>query len=590
MADTISPFHDKNSVSGDGERLEPFTILAFYWLMKSQVGGIGVRILGVSAPYHDGSACLIEDGELVCAVEEERLIRNKRAWGKFPVNAAKWCLESRGLTLEDVDKIAYPWERDKIQDRTLANYEVNSRRLFPPELFGYQPRNAQIEDVDHHLSHAASTFRFSGFPSAAILIIDGTGESVGTTLYHGQADGSIKLLRSWSSNLSLGLFYEGATQYAGFSKLEAGKLMGLAPYGVGEVLPYVRLTEDGYEMDVPELPTQEHVTQYWVQRLIKDFGPANRRKYEYELATCYNQEKTEFDERITKVAASVQLTLDTVILHLARLAKQLTGEDNLCLAGGVALNCTSNGKVLVEQLFKDIFVPGPANDTGASIGAAAELWYQATGLPLKPLKDLGLGPKFSTDYIGALLKKLGIPHSSSNSIEVVAKLLGEGKIGAWFSGGIEIGPRALGHRSIIANPALGANKDRLNIDVKKRETWRPYGPSMLEEYTATAFGQPLDLPYMLFTLPVTGDRQNLTAVTHVDGTTRVQTVANNPNDPYANLLNQVKTTLGFPAVVNTSFNIAGEPVVCRPEEAIRSFYASPLEFMYLEGYLIWKES
>ncbi|MEK4059725.1 MULTISPECIES: carbamoyltransferase family protein [Paenibacillus] len=549
-----------------------------------------MRILGVSAPYHDGSACLIEDGELVCAVEEERLIRSKRAWNKFPVQAAKWCLESRGLQLSDIDRIAYPWERNAIQDQSLSKYNVSPRALFPTELFGSSPRSDQIIDVNHHLSHAASTFRFSGFPSAAIMVIDGTGEDVGTSIYHGQADGQIKLLRSWKNNWSLGHFYEGATQYVGFSKLEAGKLMGLAPYGEGELLPYIRLTDDGIEMDVPSLPTHEHVTQYWVQQFMKDFGPANKRIYHYDIPSCYAMENTPFDERIKNFAASVQLTLDHAIIHLAKLAKEWTGEEYLCLAGGVALNCTTNGKILRQKLYSDIFVPGPANDTGGSIGAAAELWFQETGRSLKPMDDLGLGPKFTPDQVGSLLKKLGVRYTSVNSIERAARLIGEGKIGAWFSGGIEIGPRALGHRSIIANPAIGSHKDRLNIEVKKRETWRPYGPSMLQEYAEPVFGEALKLPYMLFTLPVVGDKDNLPAVTHVDGTTRVQTVVNRPDDPYAYLLTNVRDNLGFPAVVNTSFNIGGEPVVCRPEEAVRSFFSSPLDFLYIEGHLLWKEN
>ncbi|WP_145331588.1 carbamoyltransferase C-terminal domain-containing protein [Paenibacillus xylanexedens] len=547
-----------------------------------------MRILGVSAPYHDSSACLIEDGELVCAVEEERLIRSKRAWGKFPVHAAKWCLESRGLSLSDVDVVAYPWERKRITDHTLLGHDVSPRSLFPSDLFGSKLGPERIVDVDHHLSHAASAFRFSGFESAAIMVLDGTGEQTGTSLFHGQADGTITCLATMSNLLSLGLFYEGAVQYAGFSKLEAGKLMGLAPYGKGSVLPYIRLTEEGYEMDVPELPTQEHITQWWVQRFIADFGPPNRRSHQYDLSSCRAIETTEFDERIIEMAASVQLTLDNVILHLGRLMKKWTGEDKLCIAGGVALNCTSNGKMWTEGIFEDIFVPGPANDTGASIGAAAEVWFRETGRSLRPMKDIGLGPSFSPQAVRGLLDQLGLKYISGNSIEQTARWIAQGKLGAWFSGGAELGPRALGHRSILGNPSILDNKDSLNLNVKKREAWRPYGPSMLEEYSDNVFGERLNMPYMLFTLPVTGDRQNLAAVTHVDGTTRVQTVADNSADPYAYLLSVLKREQGFPAVINTSFNIAGEPVVCRPEEAIRSFYASPLEFLYIEGHLLWK--
>lgn len=518
------------------------------------------------------------------------MIRQKRAWGKFPVQAAKWCLESRGLTLSDVDYVAYSWDRSRIKDQILNGYDVHPKKLFPAVEFGDLGGARNIVDVDHHLSHAASAFRFSGFPSAAIVVIDGTGEDRGTTLYHGKPGGEITTLCSWAANFSLGLFYEAATIYAGFSRLEAGKLMGLAPYGKGEILPFIRLTETGYEVDVPDMPSYEHVIQYWIRNFIKHFGPANSRSYKYDLSLFRTKETTEFDERIRNMAASIQFTLDETVLHLTRIAKRLTGEKHLCLAGGVALNCTTNGKVLREKLYDRIFIPGPANDTGGAVGAAAEVWHQETHRPLASLGSLGLGPSFGRGEIAELLKKWGIRYTSVSAIENVAKFIANGKVGAWFSGGAELGPRALGHRSILADPSIKANRDHLNINVKQRETWRPYGPSMLAEYTREAFGEHYDLPYMLFTMPVTGAHDHFQAVLHVDRTTRPQTVTPESNAPYAYLLENLKSELGFPAVLNTSFNFAGEPIVCRPEEAVKAFFASPLDFLYMEGLLIWKEN
>lgn len=548
-----------------------------------------MRILGLSAPYHDAAACLIENGVVVSAVEEERLIRSKKAWGKPPVYAAKWCLENSGLTLNDIDKVAYSWNRSKIRDSILSKYPTHLRVLFPESVFGPMDKRIEIIDVDHHLAHAASAFRLSGFESAAIIVVDGTAEEAGTSLYHGRPDGTIKLIRSWPASMSLGLLYEAATQYAGFSKLQAGKLMGLAAYGQGQPLPYVRLTETGYEMDVPELPSFEHITQFWVRRLIQDFGPANVRRYEYHLSDCSHQEVTLHDERMQNMAKCIQRTLEETIFHLAKLARELTGEERLCMAGGVALNCTANGKLLQKSLFKEIFIPGPADDTGSAIGAAAEVWFQETNQRLQPLGDLGLGPRFTPDSVKHLLDRWGIQYTTHNTVETVAQWIAEGKTGGWFSGGVEIGPRALGHRSILANPALESMKDHLNKEVKKREPWRPYGSSMLVEYTKDVFKKHLHSPYMLFTLPVEQEQNRLISALHVDGTTRVQTVQEGANDDYAYLLHNLKTYLGFPCVLNTSFNFSDEPIVCRPEEAVRSFFASPLDFLYLEGHLLWKD-
>jgi carbamoyltransferase len=556
-----------------------------------------MNVVGLSAFFHESACCLLRDGQLVAAAEEERFSRVKHD-PRLPVSAFRWCLRRGGIGILDVDCIAYYESPAKKRERQLWAGVPEGGPALPLDSGG--PERAIREGLgfegpilifEHHLSHAASAFFFSGFPEAALLTVDGVGEWATTT--YGKGDGSgVELFEEVRFPHSLGLLYSTLTAYLGFEVNDGEyKVMGLAPYGKPRYLEEIRRL-------VSSRPEGQSSGQYQLDLQYFDFL-RGRRMYSDALPQLFGQPPRQREAEITQfhqdVARSLQGVLEEILLEKARYLHQRTGLPDLCMAGGVALNVVANGRILREGPFKRLFVQPAAGDSGGCLGAAALAHARLTEQrPGGPLPDVYLGPSWPVDEIAGLIAATGIPaqdfrEREADLLEAVVDRLADGKVVAWFHGALEFGPRALGARSLLADPRDPGMRDRLNRLVKKREAFRPFAPSVLQDHAAEHFDLDHPSPFMLETCQVTSPL-DLPAITHVDGSARPQTVSPAAAPRYAALIEAFRRRTGCPMLVNTSFNVRGEPIVGSSVDALFSLGSSGIDALVLEDFLIDREA
>ncbi|MFH8983847.1 carbamoyltransferase family protein [Streptomyces varsoviensis] len=547
-------------------------------------------ILGVNTGPHDSSACLLKDGELIVMVEQERLSRRKRAFGEAPRAAVAACLRAADISLGDVAETAVGWDVPLLSEVEGAPFDAaRFHEWLLPD--GGGERRPPTRFVPHHMAHAASALWTSGFEDAAILVLDGRGECRSTTLARGSA-GKIEVIRDWDTSLSLGNFYSIAAQWAGFTMWDAGKLMGLASYGRPDQAVPLIAAEDDYTFPGAPAP-RRRPAQHYLQ--LHDF------LYEYFGRNNYPYAQGDRNEPMAHAsfAASVQAALEDVLLELARFARRRTGADRLVLAGGVALNCAANGRLARSGIFSDIYVPPVPHDAGVGLGAALladrELSGRGDGGPAHRMRHAYWGPGITAEDIASALHGAGLATMHLSTEDVIGRTaahLAAGRLVAWCAGRGEVGQRALGARSILCDPRHRSAVARLN-SVKGREIWRPLAPSVLEEYWSAVFeAAPLSLcEFMLAAVPVRASaRRMLAAAVHVDGTARPHVVRRSVNERFWTLIDAFRRLTGVPAVLNTSFNLAGEPVVFGPDDAIATFVRSDIEVLVLGDCLLEKPS
>lgn len=594
-----------------------------------------MNILGISAYYHDSAACLVSDGQLVAAAQEERFTRKKHDPG-FPACAARYCLRAAGLCPADVDYVVFydkpfskferifetylafapkgfksfatsmpVWLKDKLFQRTLIAEALNEH------LGNDVDWSSRLRFSEHHLSHAASAFFPSPFHEAAVLTMDGVGEWTTTSLAIGKGK-ELSVYKEIHFPHSLGLLYSAFTYYIGF-KVNSGeyKVMGLAPYGEPKYVQLIKehlidIKEDGsfhLDMSFFDYCTGLTMTNGRFETLFG--GPARR-------------PETGLTQREMDLAASIQAITEEVVLRLAKEIRTTTGQRNLCLAGGVALNCVANGKLMREKLFDNIWIQPASGDAGGAVGAALAAYHLMLEKPRSihagdSMHGAYLGPEFSQREIEERLGKAGAVFTAEIDealIDSVAHALIDGKAVGWMQGRMEFGPRALGGRSIIADPRSPTVQKQLNLKVKYRESFRPFAPSVLREDVSQWFQLHSDSPYMLLVADVLSTKQlpmsekqkqlfgidklnvvrsEIPAVTHVDYSARVQTVHNTTNPRFHRLISKFKELTGCPVLVNTSFNVRGEPIVCTPEDAFRCFMGTDIEMLAVGNSLLRKE-
>ena len=561
-------------------------------------------ILGINCFLHDASAALLKDGQLVAASEEERFTRTKHDGG-LPVNSIKFCLEREQIRFNDIDHLGIYFN----PRLTLFGCLRHAIRYFPtslPYAFGMAYLSYRIKMipamlrlafdldsssmpsiyfVDHHVAHAASSFFLSPFDDAAILTMDGSGE-IDSTVYFRGKDNHIQVLHRIKFPDSLGMVYSSVTKYLGF-KPDNGeyKVMGLSSYGTPSYLDtfreIIKSRGDEYSIDLSYF-------DYWARTKSKQW-------YGEKFAKVFGLPRLpgkKIEQYHMDVAASLQTRLEEVALSMARSLQERTGAKKLCLAGGVGLNCVMNGKIVKSKLFDEVFIQPASHDAGTSVGAALYVHYTILGNRKRfVLKDVSLGPEYSNDEIEKILDfcKLKQVQYLDDVVPVTAKLLAEGNIVGWFQGRMEFGPRALGSRSILADPTRPDMKEKVNMCVKKREDFRPFAPSVREESVNDYFNALQPSPYMLIVYDILEEkRAKIPAITHVDGTGRVQTVNRESNPLYHRLIMEFEKLQGVPMVLNTSFNVRGEPIVCTPEDAIRCFMSTGLDYLVLGNYLVEK--
>jgi carbamoyltransferase len=552
-----------------------------------------MNVIGISAGYHESSCCLLQDGSLVAAAAEERFTRIKHD-PSLPVHAFRFCLEAGRIGITDVDAIAYYESPTKKLARQLW-----AGRLVPglPWLDAGRAERAireqlgwegPLETFDHHQSHAASTFFYSGFPAAAVLTVDGVGEWATTTYGRGEGS-SLEIFEEVRFPHSLGLLYSALTSYLGF-RVNGGeyKVMGLAPYGEPRYLDRLRrLIESGPR------------GQYSLALEYFDFVRGDRM---YSAALCDllgappRVAETAVERFHQDVARSLQALLEEVLLDkVAYLASEVDSE-NLCMAGGVALNCVANGRILRESSYRRLFVQPAAGDAGGCLGAAALAHLRLTGErhTTEPLAHVYLGPSYGGSEVARLVAATGIPSldftgRERDLLEATVDRLAAGRVVGWFHGAMEFGPRSLGARSLLADPRDPGMRERLNRQVKKREAFRPFAPIILQERAAEHLDLDHESPFMLETCQVRSSL-DLPAVTHVDGSARPQTVSRAVAPRLAALLEAFAARTGCPILLNTSFNVRGEPVVCSPVDALICMAMSGVDSLVLEDHLVDRES
>ncbi len=593
-------------------------------------------ILGISAFYHDSAACIIKDGEIIAAAQEERFTRKKHD-ASFPHHSIKYCIKEAQIKTEQIDSVVF-YEKPFVKfERLLETYLAFAPRGFTSfakampvwikdKLF---QKSAIIKELkstlgentnwrerllfsEHHLSHAASAFYPSPFESAAILTLDGVGEWTTTSVAVGKGS-DLKIVKEIHFPHSLGLLYSAFTYYTGF-KVNSGeyKVMGLAPYGkpcyanlIQEKL--ITVADDGsFQLDMSYFDYATGLTM-------------TNKKFHALFGGPPRASETELTQREMDLAASVQKVTEDIVVQLAKGIAKETGERNLCLAGGVALNCVANGILLREKIFDNIWIQPAAGDAGGALGAALSVWHLNNQGERKistigdAMKGSYLGPVFNDIEIEEELKSCGAvfkKYSEDELIKNVASALANEKAVGWMQGRMEFGPRALGGRSIIADPRSPKMQKQLNLKVKYRESFRPFAPSVLREDVGEWFEHYIDSPYMLLVADVQKDkrrtmtveekalfgieklnvsRSSVPAITHIDYSARIQTVHKDTNPLYHALISNFKNMTGCPLIVNTSFNVRGEPIVCTPKDAFKCFMGTDLDVLALGNFLLIKE-
>src|SRR5438034_1275806 len=558
-----------------------------------------MNIIGInSSGFHESSVCLVQDGRVVFACAEERISRVKQD-KRFPNLALQAAFDFARLNAVEVDHVAFsfphPWRAcrhdlklmltgqrcvsAKNMEKWVVGWLVNSRHRGGEldYLRNFAHPRVRFHHINHHLCHALSSYCMSGFDEAAVLVVDGRGAHEATTLWHA-AGGELKLLETYDYPNSIGVFYAGITEMLGFEPLsDEWKVMGLAAYGqpTFDLSPLIRLNSEGY----------------WVDgRRFFGRNDLDRRALERILGQRRNGDA--LNGRHQDLARSAQDACEQAMLALLRRVAKLTGSRRLCLAGGVALNCKANGELLRSGLIDKIYVQPAAGDDGTSIRAALGV-YLALGLPLprNPTLHTYLGPEFGNGDIEKALQVYKLPYRRvDNPAREAAGLLAKNRLVGWFQGRMEFGPRALGNRSILAHPGLRENTDRVNEAVKFRENWRPFAPSVLFEKAGRYFDDFYDSPYMILSFWANKARAaEIPAVVHVDGSGRVQSVKREGNPRYYELIQEFERLADTPVVMNTSFNLKGEPIVCSPKDAVQTFYTSGLDDLLIGDFSISKQ-
>jgi carbamoyltransferase len=592
-------------------------------------------ILGISAFYHDSAAALVRDGTVEAAAQQERFSRRKHD-ARFPTDAVRYCLRETGIELADLDYVVFYdkpllkferlletylsyapkgfrsflaampiWLKEKLFLKHLLREELSrigsiATRELPPLLF-----------TEHHQSHAASAFFPSPFRSAAVLCLDGVGEWATSSVWQGENN---QLTPLWEIDFphSLGLLYSAFTYYTGF-KVNSGeyKLMGLAPYGEPR---YVELILDEL-LDLKDDGTFRLDMGYF--NYAAGLTMTNARFHQL-LGGPPHKPESPLEQRHMDLARSIQVVTEEVVLRLARTVHRETGNDFLCLAGGVALNCVANGRILREGPYQDIWIQPAAGDAGGALGAALAIWHQYLGNPRKSdgpgdtMRGAYLGPRYTQEEIRVFLDGIGAPYRRLDDEQLfarLAELLADDKVVGWFQGRMEFGPRALGARSILGDPRSPTMQSVMNLKIKYRESFRPFAPSILAERVSEYFEHQGPSPYMLLVAPIKKElripmsdkqqqlfgieklkvpRSSLPAITHVDYSARVQTIHRETNPRYHALLEAFEAHTGCPVLVNTSFNVRGEPIVGSPEDAYRCFLRTEMDYLVLENYLLSK--
>jgi carbamoyltransferase len=575
-------------------------------------------ILGLNSYHADASAALLKDGQLLVAAEEERFRRVKH-WAGFPSEAIQFCLREAGIGMEQIDhvaigrdpsakfwnKIRFILQNPGVGFQALQNRLSNSRqilgieaefsRLFPG--VSAVEISKKLHYVEHHRAHMASAFFVSPFEKAAILSIDGSGDFTTTMLGLGEKS-NIQVLSSQDFPHSLGIFYSAMTQFLGFPHYgDEYKVMGLAPYGNPTYLPalrkVVRLTAEGFRLDLSFFRVttaniihyDEHhvpiVNRLFSTKLEKLLGPSRKK----------GEELTQFHKDL---AASVQRMTEEIIFHVLDILHQKTGSTDVCIAGGVAQNSVANGKITHMTPFKRVYIPSAGHDAGISMGAAYYVYNQILGLERAPAQwSAFTGSKFSNDEVEAYLQHMNIPYTKYTDEElfdvVSDRLIHAGVVG-WFQGRAEFGPRALGGRSILADPRRTDAKDLINAKIKRRESFRPFAPSILEEFTGDYFEKTESVPFMEKVYSIKEDkRTSIPAVTHVDGSGRLQTVNATVSPKYYNLIHRFMEKTGVPILLNTSFN-ENEPIVNTPEHALDCYLRTEMDMLVIENCVIRRDT
>ena len=584
------------------------------------------RILGISAYYHDSAAALLVDGKIAAAAQEERFSRKKND-ERFPRHAAAFCLKQAGLTEADLDAVVF-YDKPIIKfTRLLESYlavapggwltfpralpgwlgeKLNLPATLRYEMPGLRPE-APVLFTEHHQAHAASAFFPSPFDEAAVLTVDGVGEWATTTLGVGRGN-ELDILKELKFPHSLGLLYSAFTAYCGF-RINSGeyKLMGLAPYGEPRFVDAIY----DYLVDVKDDGSLHLNLEYF--HFLRGLRMTNA-KFDQLFGGPPRLAETPVEQRHMDVARSIQQVTEEIMLRLARHARDETGLKNLCMAGGVALNCVANGRILREKIFDHIWIQPAAGDAGGALGAALAVWHMHKEHPqprqvVRPdaMQGSFLGPEFTDDEIEAVLRGHRAVYRKMETdtlFDTVADLLADEKIVGWVQGRMEFGPRALGHRSILGDPRSPQMQSVLNLKVKFRESFRPFAPAVLLERAAEFFELEVESPYMLLVAPVHPRqrletpppasgmerlkqlRSHLPAVTHVDYSARVQTVTAEQNPVFHAILKRFEAKTGCPVLMNTSFNVRGEPVVCSPDDAYRCFVNTEMDYLAIGSFLL----
>lgn len=594
-------------------------------------------ILGISFGYHDAASALLKDGDLVAAAQEERFTRIKHDAG-FPKKSIRYCLAEAGIQMDQVDRIVYydsptlkfkrivktcfdsfplsipfayrvfpKWFSEKLYWKKLLRHEFATH-------FGYNVHKELITNICHHRSHAASAFYPSPFVDAAILVMDGVGEFATTSIWLGNGK-SLKQLMQIEFPHSIGLLYSAFTNYLGF-KVNSGeyKVMGLAPYGSP---CYVDIIKEKI-LDIREDGTFRMNMKYFDYEVGQKM---TNNKFHALFGFPPREPESELTQHDMDLARSIQDVTEEIMLRLARTAKTLTGSSNLCMAGGVALNCVGNGKIIQEKIFDQLWIQPAAGDAGGSVGAAYDSYYAEETTERfvdcsvgDSMKGSFLGPAFSDQDVEHDLTSLNAVYhrmeTEESLLEVVSDALEEGKVIGWHQGRMEFGPRSLGARSILGDPRNPSMQSVMNLKIKHRESFRPFAPSVLREQLSDYFNLDSDSPYMLLVafvkstirLPMLNEseklfgiaklnipRSSIPAVTHIDFSARVQTVHRETNPRYYRLIEKFFQKTKCAVVVNTSFNVRGEPIVCTPEDSYRCFMRTEMDLLAIENFIIHKK-
>ncbi len=603
-----------------------------------------MKILGLSAFYHDSAAALVVNGEIVAAAQEERFTRQKHC-ADFPTHAVIYCLEEGGYTIDELDAVVF-YDKPLLKfERLLETYyacapkglrsflksipvwlgeKMFLKKRIKDELSSIQKidkKNLKLLFTEHHLAHAASAFYASPYEEAAILTIDGVGEWCTASISVGSNE-SIKSIKELHFPHSVGLLYSSFTYYLGF-RVNSGeyKLMGLAPYGIVEDPQ----TNKFIEVIKSTLVKIDEDGSIWLDQNFFTYATGLRMVPEKRWETLFGfprrEEESALEQKHCNLALAAQKVIEEIVLKMAHEAKRLTGLDHLCMAGGVALNCVANGVLVREQIFTEIYVQPAAGDAGGALGAALAAHHIYFGQKrqlgtnsddLDTMKGAFLGPYFSDKEVQGMNRKNKAVATRHHDIDELVKLTAEqiasGKIIGWFQGRMEFGPRALGNRSILADPRDQEMQKRINLKVKYRETFRPFAPSVLEEDQQEYFDLEQKSPYMLLVAPVHkrrrkkqdptassdmwtrlySQRSDIQAVTHLDFSARVQSVSEKMNSRYYKLIEQFKRLTGYGLLINTSFNVRGEPIVCSPEDAYHCFMNTEIDVLVINDYIYLK--